>query len=1541
MKKTTLFRKANCIAILAIMLLSVFSIQTARADKGWQLVTDASTLSVGDSIIIAAADHDVAISTTQNTNNRGQVSITRMGNLATLSDNVQVFVLQAGGQAGTFAIFDNDATGGYLYAASSSSNYMKTSSTLPTNGSGDWTFTIASNGAATVVAQTTAITRNHMRHNDGSSIFSCYASTSSVAELVAIYKYVELEAQSVETPLFSVNSGIYTTPQQVSITCATAGADIYYTLDGTEPTTASTLYTAPITITTTTTLKAIANVGSDNSFVNSATYTFPIEVANIAAFKATSNSTNTTPYTITGDVTFMHRNGSYMFVKDATGGLLIYDNTVITTTYNEGDIISGGITGTLSIYSNQRELVPLFNTPAASGSEAVSATPVTIADLTANYDQYDAQLVSLQGVTLDANLSYTAGTQGTTTTISQDGSSIAIFNRFKTLDTTIAAGSTIDITGFMGIYGSTIQIYPRNNSDLGEQAPVAPQPSVTILAPANGATFSTLDTLPVELNIQNFVIGTDGTLKVECSLLSEIGMNNPMYFDATAWAAFQNIVLSPIPAGNYTATISLMNTENMSIVASATTAFSVVAPMLPAPTFTVTGEQASAANSYYLTANVSINNSVPGATIYYTTDGSTPTENATLYTAPFDVTSSCTVKAIAVKDYYTNSDVAIKGITIEIPTVATPVFTPVAGTYADSVAFTLTCATPGAEIRYTTDGTTPNESSTLYTTAVTLNSTATVTAKAFKTNWNASEAVAATYTIAHEAALTATPSALNFSSTNLTQDFTVTSAFLTNDITLTCSDAHFTLSQNSIPAATTSATVTVTFDGTAPATGSITLSSDTLTAQVSLTATAQLAMPVIDPTTGASDTMIIVSMSSSNNANIYYTLDGTTPDANATLYNAPVTLSTPGTYTVNAIAMANGWENSEVATATYTIVAPVIPVTIADTLAYYTGFEPTEGFVLGNQYNNTNEILNGTNNQWATVYGTVSTTAPISDTASMQMRWYTNAASTLGYTRTDFDITHATRITFAAKATNGLNVTVSYSTDGGNNYIDSVFALTSVAEDYELIVSETAEYDNVRFKFAIALPETAPTSTSRVYIDSVCIFNFPSMISGTVEMPVIAPVAGTVFDTTNVTITCGTQGASIYYTLDGTTPDENSTLYTGAFDVTSTTTVKAIGIKAGYTNSNIATATYTFPVEVANIAAFKAANNASNNTVYKITGDVTFVYKNNRNMYIQDATGGLLIYDQNNTITNTYYDGDIISGGICGTFTLYNGLTEMVPVVNPAVSVSNLGTVTPVVADMETIIDQYDSFESRLVTLQGVTFEAGTFTTANVNNINIEQDGGVMQCRNQFKTLDMTIEEGTVADVTGFILRYATSSATNYQIAPRSNSDIVFAAGGDTVATPSINVEKLTNDMYAVDIFCDTEGASIYYTVDGTTPTTASTLYNGGFITESGVAIKAIATKEGMVNSAVATYAYTSVENHDNLNISVYPNPTANYCTIAHSNGIINTVMVYNAYGQLVYNASVNGSSTTLNLSQWATGNYTVRIITSNGSIVKPLILSR
>lgn len=149
----------------------------------WTLVTDASSLKDGDQIIIAAKDYNYAISTTQNKNNRGQAAITKNGNtISTPSASVQIFTLKAGKNTGTWAFYTGS---GYIYAASSSSNNLKTETTLSANSS--WSVTI-SNGTANIKAQG-SYTRNVMQYNQTSSLFACYGSASQKA--LVIYKLVE------------------------------------------------------------------------------------------------------------------------------------------------------------------------------------------------------------------------------------------------------------------------------------------------------------------------------------------------------------------------------------------------------------------------------------------------------------------------------------------------------------------------------------------------------------------------------------------------------------------------------------------------------------------------------------------------------------------------------------------------------------------------------------------------------------------------------------------------------------------------------------------------------------------------------------------------------------------------------------------------------------------------------------------------------------------------------------------------------------------------------------------------------------------------------------------------------------------------------------------------------------------------------------------------------------------------------------------------------------------------------------------------------
>ena len=181
----------------------------------WKLVTEESKLENDTRIVIAAKDEAVALSITQNASNRGQAAITKKYNTITFGVDVQSLGL-VGLVNNEFALYDA-VNNGYLYAASSTTNQLKTGGN--SNKNGNWDFSISKDGTAYINARGTN-TNNQLKYNAGSDLFSCYGSGNSQKDVV-IYKEVCVQDQYKVASTLTNATAVNTNPITVASTATT------------------------------------------------------------------------------------------------------------------------------------------------------------------------------------------------------------------------------------------------------------------------------------------------------------------------------------------------------------------------------------------------------------------------------------------------------------------------------------------------------------------------------------------------------------------------------------------------------------------------------------------------------------------------------------------------------------------------------------------------------------------------------------------------------------------------------------------------------------------------------------------------------------------------------------------------------------------------------------------------------------------------------------------------------------------------------------------------------------------------------------------------------------------------------------------------------------------------------------------------------------------------------------------------------------------------------------------------------------------------
>lgn len=308
-----------------------------------------------------------------------------------------------------------------------------------------------------------------------------------------------------------------------------------------------------------------------------------------------------------------------------------------------------------------------------------------------------------------------------------------------------------------------------------------------------------------------------------------------------------------------------------------------------------------------------------------------------------------------------------------------------------------------------------------------------------------------------------------------------------------------------------------------------------------------------------------------------------------------------------------------------------------------------------------------------------------------------------------------------------------------------------------------------------------------------------------VNIPILTPEDGTTFvDKLTVTVSCSTEGATIYYTKDGAEPTTGSDKFpTEGVTLTETTTLKAIAVKDGLDNSEVVTATYTKLEPYASLKALKESGIATEEgkpCVVELK-DAVVTYADSRKAYIQDETAGLYVFGSNKLKAGTK-----LNGVVAAQLVLWNGLYELkvdggefdnVAVTNDV----EIPVQEVTVAELNQNFAQYESMRVKVV-------DATVTSSFNDKNGEIEQNGEKIALRAADENITADVQ--ATVDVTGYPGLYNSTKQLNVIL----QEDIAVKTAGKTQATLTFD-----SDTYSVNV-----GESL--TVKATTNSSASVIYS-------------------------------------------------------------------------------------------------------------------
>jgi len=657
--------------------------------------------------------------------------------------------------------------------------------------------------------------------------------------------------------IFNPPAGDYSTIQNITLSNSNPGATIHYTTSGFDPTLLSPVYSSPISVSSPVTIKAMAAVGLNTGPISQADYNVTLP-ANIAIFSLPSGTYNNNIFVDLSTTTPLPYSIYYTTNGDTpTSSSTQYLGTSIPVTRNQTLKAIVYKPGYLASSVTQADYTFKLNAPTFSPSPGAYSDSQSIA------------ITSVAGAQIRYTINGATPTQTTGTQINSGESTVPITSTSTLRAITYKTGWT--------------------SSDVSTGVYTINAPAATPAFSPNGGTFTNSVNVTLSCTTPSSTIRytTDGT--------------DPTREDGTVYS-------SPI---NFTSTTTLKAVCYASGYSTSPVATQTFTVQLIASPATFSSPSGTYNNNIFV--DLSTTTPLPYS-IYYTTNGDTPTSSSTQYLGTsIPVTRNQTLKAIVYKPGYLASSVTQADYTFKLNA---PTFSPSPGAYSDSQSIAIT-SVAGAQIRYTINGATPTQTTGTQINSgestVPITSTSTLRAITYKTGWTSSDVSTGVYTINAPAA---TPT---FSPNGGTHTNSV-------NVTLSCS--------------TPSSTIRYTTDGTDPTRDDGTVysspinftSTTTLKAvcyafgySTSPVATQTFTVQLIaNPATfsspsGTYNNNIFVDLSTTTPLpySIYYTTNGDTPTSSSTQYlgtSIPVTRN----QTLKAIVYKSGYLESSVSQADYT-----------------------------------------------------------------------------------------------------------------------------------------------------------------------------------------------------------------------------------------------------------------------------------------------------------------------------------------------------------------------------------------------------------------------------------------------------------------------------------------------------------------------------------------------------------------------------------------------------------------------------------------------